>query len=125
MSRAGTPEPGRTPAARPDDFDPGSPPHGPHARGLARNTSAAGHGAASVPVPVGAVAEGALGSLTAREQEVALLVASGRTNRQIASRLRLSERTVETHLSNVYRKVGVTSRVMLAALLIRDQRGGG
>jgi DNA-binding CsgD family transcriptional regulator len=76
-------------------------------------------------VPADAVAGGSLGSLTAREQEVALLVSSGRTNRQIASRLRLSERTVETHLSNVYRKLGVSSRVMLAALLIRDQRGDG
>lgn len=119
------PEQPDPPAARPDDFKPGSPPHDLHARGSAQNTSAAGHGTASVPVPVGAVAEGPLGSLTAREQEVALLVAAGRTNRQIASRLRLSERTVETHLSNVYRKVGVSSRVMLATLLIRAQQGYG
>jgi DNA-binding NarL/FixJ family response regulator len=67
----------------------------------------------------------ARGNLTAREQEVALLVASGRTNRQIANRLRVSERTVETHLGNVYRKVGVSSRVMLAMLLIRDQQADG
>jgi DNA-binding CsgD family transcriptional regulator len=63
----------------------------------------------------------ALAALTDREREVAVMVGTGRTNRQVASRLRLSERTVEAHLANAYRKLGVTSRVALAGLLAREQ----
>ena len=48
--------------------------------------------------------------LTAREAEVLRLVASGRTNRAIASDLFLSEKTVARHLSNIFTKLGVTSR---------------
>ncbi|MEJ7585014.1 MAG: response regulator transcription factor [Acidimicrobiales bacterium] len=48
--------------------------------------------------------------LTGREGEVLQLVASGRTNREIAADLHLSERTVARHLSNIFAKVGVTSR---------------
>ena len=48
--------------------------------------------------------------LTAREREVALLAAGGRSSRDIADRLHLSARTVETHLARVYRKLGITSR---------------
>ncbi|MCX5416129.1 AAA family ATPase [Streptomyces sp. NBC_00059] len=58
-------------------------------------------------------------SLTAREREVAELVAEGLTNQAIADRLYLSPRTVETHLSRVYRKADVTSRAALAALIAR------
>jgi DNA-binding CsgD family transcriptional regulator len=61
----------------------------------------------------------ALAALTNREREVAVLAGDGRSNRQIATRLRLSERTVEAHLASVYRKVGATSRVALATLLAR------
>jgi ATP/maltotriose-dependent transcriptional regulator MalT len=50
------------------------------------------------------------GGLTAREAEVLSLVASGRTNREIAAALHLSERTVARHLSNIFSKIGVTSR---------------
>uniref|UniRef100_A0AAU2K5E3 AAA family ATPase n=1 Tax=Streptomyces sp. NBC_00049 TaxID=2903617 RepID=A0AAU2K5E3_9ACTN len=58
-------------------------------------------------------------SLTAREREVAELIAEGLTNQEIASRLYLSPRTVETHLSRVYRKTDVSSRAALAALMAR------
>jgi ATP/maltotriose-dependent transcriptional regulator MalT len=48
--------------------------------------------------------------LTVREAEVLRLVASGRTNRAIASELFLSEKTVARHVSNIFTKLGVTSR---------------
>ena len=56
-------------------------------------------------------------SLTAREQEVVDLVASGHTNKQVAAALFLSEKTVEHHLSRVYEKLGVRSRTALARAL--------
>jgi ATP/maltotriose-dependent transcriptional regulator MalT len=58
-------------------------------------------------------AAGPLASLTAREREIALLVAAGRTNREVAEQLVLSARTIEAHLRNVYGKLGVRSRVEL------------
>ncbi len=48
--------------------------------------------------------------LTRREREVASLVAQGLTNRQIASELVISERTVETHVRNLLKKLGLSSR---------------
>jgi DNA-binding CsgD family transcriptional regulator len=55
--------------------------------------------------------------LTAREREVALLAARGRSSREIADTLYLSTRTVETHLARVYRKLGISTRSGLAAAL--------
>jgi DNA-binding CsgD family transcriptional regulator len=52
--------------------------------------------------------------LTPAERRVAVLVAEGRTNREVAAALLLAERTVETHLSHVYAKLGVRSRAELA-----------
>jgi DNA-binding CsgD family transcriptional regulator len=52
--------------------------------------------------------------LTAAERRVAALVAEGRTNKEVAAALLLGERTVETHLSHVYAKLGVRSRAELA-----------
>jgi len=57
------------------------------------------------------------GDLTAREREIAELVAAGRTNREVAAQLVLSERTIEAHLRNVYAKLGVRSRVELTRRL--------
>jgi DNA-binding NarL/FixJ family response regulator len=51
--------------------------------------------------------------LTAREREIAELVASGRTNREIAEQLVLSPRTIEAHLRSIYGKLEVRSRVEL------------
>lgn len=56
--------------------------------------------------------------LTAREVEVLRLVASGDTNRAIARRLVLSEKTVDRHLSNIFRKLGVSSRAAAAAFAV-------
>ncbi len=52
--------------------------------------------------------------LTPAEHRVAVLVAEGRTNREVAAALFLGERTVETHLTHVYAKLGVRSRAELA-----------
>ncbi len=52
--------------------------------------------------------------LTPAERRVAALVAEGRTNREVAAALFLGERTVETHLSHVYEKLGLRSRTELA-----------
>jgi DNA-binding CsgD family transcriptional regulator len=52
--------------------------------------------------------------LTPGERRVAVLVADGRTNREVAAALFLGERTVETHLSHVYAKLGIRSRTELA-----------
>jgi RNA polymerase sigma factor (sigma-70 family) len=48
--------------------------------------------------------------LTGREREVLTLVADGRSNRQIGEELYISDRTVARHLTNIYHKIGVTSR---------------
>jgi DNA-binding NarL/FixJ family response regulator len=58
--------------------------------------------------------------LSRRELEVATLVVGGHTNQQIAERLVLSVRTVETHLSHAFTKLGVTSRVNLVKALAED-----
>ena len=53
-------------------------------------------------------------SLTGRELQIARLVVDRKTNPEIAAELFLSQKTVETHLRNIFRKVGVSSRVELA-----------
>jgi DNA-binding NarL/FixJ family response regulator len=58
-----------------------------------------------------------LSALTRREREIADLVAAGLTNREIGARLYLSEKTIETHLTRVFQKLGVRSRTQAAALL--------
>ena len=55
-----------------------------------------------------------INSLTARELEIARLVVDRRTNAEIAAQLFLSPKTIEAHLRNTFRKVGVASRVELA-----------
>jgi DNA-binding CsgD family transcriptional regulator len=58
--------------------------------------------------------------LTPAQRRVAALVAEGRTNREVAAALFLGERTVETHLSGVYAKLGVRSRAELARVFRAD-----
>jgi DNA-binding NarL/FixJ family response regulator len=55
------------------------------------------------------------GSLTLREIEVLKLVASGITNRQIAKKLNISEKTVARHLSNIFNKLDISSRAAATA----------
>jgi DNA-binding CsgD family transcriptional regulator len=66
---------------------------------------------------------GELGALTEREREVADLVAGGATNGEIAARLFLSRKTVEHHVSNALAKLGLHSRVELAAEIGRAGLG--
>jgi DNA-binding CsgD family transcriptional regulator len=63
--------------------------------------------------------------LTPAESRVAALVAEGRTNREVAAALFLGERTVETHLSHVYAKLGVRSRAELARTFRPDEQSSG
>jgi DNA-binding NarL/FixJ family response regulator len=63
--------------------------------------------------------------LTERELQLAMLVFDRKTNPEIASELFLSKKTVETHLRNIFRKVGVSSRVELARAVERAQRADG
>jgi DNA-binding CsgD family transcriptional regulator len=63
--------------------------------------------------------------LTPAERRVATLVAEGRTNREVAAALFLGERTVETHLSHVYAKLGVRSRAELARTFRPDEQSSG
>jgi DNA-binding NarL/FixJ family response regulator len=53
--------------------------------------------------------------LSARELEVATLVAAGRVNKQVASELGISEWTVSTHLRRIFAKLGVDSRAAMVA----------
>jgi non-specific serine/threonine protein kinase len=65
---------------------------------------------------------GASPGLTDRELEVATLVAQGLTNRQIAERLVLSLRTVETHVSRVLTKLGLSTRGQLTVWAHEERR---
>ena len=64
------------------------------------------------------------GALSDREDEVARQAARGASNAQIAAALHVSEKTVEKHLSAAYRKLGITRRVELVALLEGPVRAG-
>jgi DNA-binding NarL/FixJ family response regulator len=61
-----------------------------------------------------------LGVLTAREKEVLVLVAEGRSNKDIAAHLVISERTARTHVSHLLAKMGLSSRTQAALLAIKE-----
>ncbi|HDR14697.1 MAG TPA: response regulator transcription factor [Desulfobacteraceae bacterium] len=60
-----------------------------------------------------------LDSLTLREKQISGLVAKGRSNLEIASALKITERTVKAHLTSIYEKTGTGSRLSLALLVNR------
>jgi two-component system NarL family response regulator len=57
---------------------------------------------------------GRLAELTQREREIALLIGDGGSNKQIARQLAIAERTVKAHLTEIFRKIGVSDRLSLA-----------
>jgi DNA-binding NarL/FixJ family response regulator len=71
--------------------------------------------AAAEPVRAGG------GELSRREREVAQLVARGLSNREIAQRLYLSERTVDNHVHRILDKLGFDSRVQVATWLVKNE----
>jgi DNA-binding NarL/FixJ family response regulator len=58
-------------------------------------------------------------SLTQRENDILALLAEGRSNREIAQRLFLSEKTVKAHLAAIFRKLGVTNRTQAAMMAVQ------
>jgi DNA-binding NarL/FixJ family response regulator len=64
-----------------------------------------------------------IGALTSREREVFALLADGQSNREIARTLRVSEKTVKTHVSAVLAKLGVADRTQAALLAVRESGG--
>jgi LuxR family transcriptional regulator, maltose regulon positive regulatory protein len=76
-----------------------------------------------VPIPVPAQRSGTSppDTLTRREAQVLELLAAGRTNNEIAVQLVVSIHTVERHLQNAYRKIGVRNRADAAAYMVRTE----
>jgi predicted ATPase/DNA-binding CsgD family transcriptional regulator len=74
--------------------------------------------AAAAPAPR---AKGSPGGLTRREWEIAGLLAEGLTNKEIAARLVISQRTAETHVDNILSKLGMNSRTQVASWVAEHQ----
>ncbi len=66
---------------------------------------------------------GGLDALTSREREVLAELTKGRSNREIARALGVSEKTVKAHVSSVLAKLGVQDRTQAALLAVRHERG--
>ena len=62
-----------------------------------------------------------LSALTTRESPIARAVAEGRGNREIAVQLGITEQTVKNHLTSIFEKVGVASRLQLALAILRER----
>jgi DNA-binding NarL/FixJ family response regulator len=62
--------------------------------------------------------------LTKREHEITELIAAGLTNRQIAERLFIAQRTVDTHVAHILAKLGCSNRTQVAALTSTQQASG-
>jgi DNA-binding CsgD family transcriptional regulator len=60
-------------------------------------------------------------ALSKREREIAVLVATGKSNADIAAVLFLSQKTVEGHMGRIFKKLDVSSRAQVAATIARDE----
>ena len=69
-----------------------------------------------------AAGDSGIDSLTKRELEIAGLVTDRMTNREIATALFLSDKTIESHIRNIFHKLGVSSRVDVARAVERERR---
>ncbi len=70
------------------------------------------------------LSSGALSTLTAREREIAALIARGLSNRGIADELVISPATAARHVANIFTKLGFTSRAQVAAWAAQRESGG-
>ena len=95
---------------------PATPTRRPRSCAASASASPGAAGARRSPTPTASAA------LSKREREVAELIADGRANKEIAAELFLSERTVETHLTRSFAKLGLSNRAQLAAL-VAEERG--
>jgi DNA-binding NarL/FixJ family response regulator len=66
-----------------------------------------------------------LSDLTPRELEILQLILTGKTNKQIAREMYISERTVEFHLDHIYTKIGVRTRMMAGIWAIKQRMEAG
>ena len=98
-----------------------------HGRVRGRKTTGPGHRAgpgarrARARHAVAASGDAGAGPLGKREADVARLVADGLTNKQIGTRLFISERTVDSHVRSILNKLGFNSRAQIAAWMATDQ----
>jgi DNA-binding CsgD family transcriptional regulator len=69
------------------------------------------------------IAKKEFGGLTAREREIAALLAQGKSNREIAGELIISEPTVERHIANIFSKLGFNSRTQIAVWAVEKGLG--
>jgi two-component system NarL family response regulator len=61
--------------------------------------------------------------LTLRQAEVVSLLAAGKSTREVAQALGVTPRTVQVHIGLIMKKLGVTNRLQIVALALRDTRG--
>jgi len=80
-------------------------------------------GARAEPRGPAAPGDSGIDALSKRELEIARLVTDRLTNREIAAALFLSDKTIESHLRNIFHKLGVTSRVEVARAVERERAG--
>lgn len=73
----------------------------------------------------GGSGQDALAILSPQERNVLALIADGHTNKEVANRLGLAEKTVKNYLSNVFEKLHVTRRAQAAAMFVRESRTSG
>ena len=90
-----------------------------HAGGALLNPSVAARVIDEVRAPTGPPDDDRLGRLTPREREVLAALARGRSNREIAAELFVSEKTVKTHVSSVLSKLRVNDRTQAALYAVR------